>query len=155
MNLVVRAVCVYMALLVIFRIAGKRALVTVTTFDFLLLLIISECTQQALLGQDSSITGAIILVGTLVSLELGLSWLKCRSTRFERWLDGTPLVIIEDGRILRERLAWLSVDEKDISWRRRTCSTAFCASIRSATRSSSATERSPSSPGRKGAKAQA
>ncbi|WP_443689958.1 DUF421 domain-containing protein [Polyangium jinanense] len=114
MNLVLRAVCVYMALLIVFRIAGKRALVTVTTFDFLLLLIISECTQQALLGQDYSVTGAIILVGTLVSLELGLSWLKCRSTRFERWLDGTPLVIIEEGRILRERLAWLSVDEEDI-----------------------------------------
>jgi uncharacterized membrane protein YcaP (DUF421 family) len=114
MNLVLRAVCVYMALLLVFRVAGKRALVQVTTFDFILLLIISECTQQALLGLDASITGAVILVTTLVGLELGLSWLKCRSSRFERWLDGTPLIIVEEGRILRERLGWLSVDEEDI-----------------------------------------
>jgi uncharacterized membrane protein YcaP (DUF421 family) len=114
MNLVLRATLVYIALLVIFRIAGKRALVQVTTFDFLLLLIISECTQQALLGQDYSVTGAIILVSTLLALEIILTWLKSRSERFERWLDGTPLVIVEEGRILRDRLAWLRVDEEDI-----------------------------------------
>jgi uncharacterized membrane protein YcaP (DUF421 family) len=114
MNLVVRAVFVYVALLIIFRTAGRRALVEVTTFDFILLLIISECTQQALLGPDVSITGGLILVATLVSLELGLSWLKSRSPRFERWLDGTPLVVVEEGRILRDRLGWLNVDEEDI-----------------------------------------
>jgi len=114
MNLVLRAVCVYVALLVVFRVAGKRALVQVTTFDFILLLIISECAQQGLLGQDASITGAVILISTLVGCELSLSWIKCRSARFERWLDGAPLVVVEEGRILQERLGWLNVDEEDI-----------------------------------------
>jgi uncharacterized membrane protein YcaP (DUF421 family) len=65
MEHVIRGTLVYLFLLVLFRISGKRTLAEVTTFDFILLLIISEAAQQALLGQDYSFTAAAIVITTL------------------------------------------------------------------------------------------
>ena len=66
MESVLRAAIVYVFLLVLFRLAGKRTLSDVTTFDFVLLLIISEATQQALLGEDFSLTNAFLVITTLI-----------------------------------------------------------------------------------------
>ena len=66
MESVLRATVVYVFLLVVFRIAGKRSLAQITTFDFVLLLIIGEATQQALLGDDYSVVNACIVIGTLI-----------------------------------------------------------------------------------------
>jgi uncharacterized membrane protein YcaP (DUF421 family) len=85
-----------------------------TTFDFVLLLIISECTQQALIGQDYSIIGAAMAVGTLLAVDIGLSLLKRRFNKVEKVLDNVPVILIEQGRIHRERLAKERVDEADI-----------------------------------------
>lgn len=79
MESVLRAAAMYVGLLIIMRIAGKRSLAQITTFDFVLLLIISEATQNAMLGQDFSLTNAFIVIITLVTLDIGLSLLKRRS----------------------------------------------------------------------------
>ncbi len=67
MDAVFRAAVLYGFLLVIFRIAGERTLASLTTFDFVLLLIIAEVTQQGLVGDDFSVTKALLLVATLDS----------------------------------------------------------------------------------------
>jgi uncharacterized membrane protein YcaP (DUF421 family) len=76
MDAVLRGLSVYIFLLIIFRISGKRSLGQVTSFDFVLLLIIAETTQQALLGDDYSVTNAFLLIGTLVGVDIGLSLLE-------------------------------------------------------------------------------
>ena len=68
MNSVFRAIITYLFLLLIFRIAGRRSLGQLTTFDFILLLIISEATQNALIGNDYSITNGFLVITTLVGL---------------------------------------------------------------------------------------
>jgi uncharacterized membrane protein YcaP (DUF421 family) len=78
MDSVLRALAVYVFLLVIFRVAGKRTMAQVTVFDFVLLLIISEATQQAMIGQDFSITNAILVISTLIAAERGLTWVQRR-----------------------------------------------------------------------------
>ncbi|HCU6293597.1 TPA: DUF421 domain-containing protein, partial [Klebsiella pneumoniae] len=70
MEMVFRASAIYLILLVVFKIAGRRALLQMTSFDLILLLIISEATQQALLGNDFSITGAMITIVTLVTIDI-------------------------------------------------------------------------------------
>ena len=65
---VVRAACVYLFLLVVFRLAGRRSMDQLSSFDLVLLLIISEATQNALLGQDYSFTNAALVITTLVGL---------------------------------------------------------------------------------------
>jgi uncharacterized membrane protein YcaP (DUF421 family) len=114
MDSVLRAVAIYVILLVIFRISGKRSLAQITTFDFVLLLIIGEATQQALLGEDFSMTNAFVVIVTLVGVDIGLSLLKGRSKTLERVMDDLPLVIVEDGRPLQARMDKARVDQSDV-----------------------------------------
>lgn len=114
MDVVARGLLIYAFLLVLFRISGQRSLGQVTTFDFVLLLIIAETTQQALLGDDYSITNAFLLIVTLIAIDVGLSLLKQRSPRIDRLIEGLPLVIVENGKPLEDRMAKARVDEEDI-----------------------------------------
>ncbi|RIH80952.1 hypothetical protein Mterra_03421 [Calidithermus terrae] len=114
MDSVIQALAVYGFLLVLFRLAGKRSLAQITTFDFVLLLIISESIQNALVGQDYSLTHAALLVMTLVGVDIGLSLLKQRSPRIERLLDDVPLIVLENGKPLKDRMNKARVDEEDI-----------------------------------------
>jgi uncharacterized membrane protein YcaP (DUF421 family) len=114
MESVIRALAIYGVLLVLVRITGKRSLGQITTFDFILLLIISEAIQNGMVGSSYSITNALVLVTTLVLVDVVLSLLKRRSPRIEKYLDGTPLVIVEQGRLLRDRMDKARVDEGDV-----------------------------------------
>ncbi len=114
MEPVLRALAIYGFLLVLFRLTGKRSLSQITTFDFILLLIISEALQNGLVGQDYSLTTAVVLVVTLVGADVGLSFVKCRSRRIDRWLEGTPLIVVAHGRPLADRMARERIDEDDV-----------------------------------------
>lgn len=114
MDAVLRGLAVYIFLLIVFRIGGKRSVAEVTTFDFVLILIIAEATQQALLGQDYSITNAFLLIMTLLGTDILMSLIKQRSPQAEKWLDGVPLIIVENGRPLHDRMDKARIDESDI-----------------------------------------
>ena len=103
MDSVLRSVAVYVFVLVVFRISGKRSMSQITTFDFILLLIIGEATQQALLGNDFSIVNAWIVIGTLVTLELAFSKAEGRWPSFGRALGSLPVVVVENGKLLESR----------------------------------------------------
>ncbi|HSF30656.1 MAG TPA: YetF domain-containing protein [Candidatus Tectomicrobia bacterium] len=114
MDSVLRAAAIYLFLLVLFRVAGKRTLSNVTTFDFVLLLIIGEATQQALLGEDFSLTNAFLVIVTLIGFDIGLSlWIQ-RWPWLSKWMEGVPLIIVEHGQPLRERMQRVRVSEDEI-----------------------------------------
>jgi uncharacterized membrane protein YcaP (DUF421 family) len=85
-----------------------------TPFDFVLLLIIAETTQQALLGQDYSITNALLLIITLVGMDILLSYVKQRWRRAAALIEGLPLVIVDKGTPLKDRMTKTRVDEEDV-----------------------------------------
>ena len=114
MDSILRALAVYVFLMVVFRIAGKRTLAEFTTFDFILLLIISEAVQQGLIDDDNSMTNAFLVVTTLLGLNIALSLVKQKSPRAEHLLDGSPEIIMENGCLLKERMDKARVDEEDI-----------------------------------------
>ena len=114
MDAVLRGLTVYVFLLVIFRVSGRRTLSQVTTFDFVLLLIIAETTQQALLGDDYSITNAVLLIVTLMGIDILLSVLKQVSPSADKLLEGVPVVIVEHGEPLLERMNKSRVDIDDV-----------------------------------------
>lgn len=114
MDIVLRAVSIYLILLIVFRIVGRRSLAQITTFDVVLLLIIGEATQQSLLGDDFSVTNGALVVITLVSADWLLSIVKSKRPVLERVLDGTPVVLIDHGRLIEERIKRAGVDESDI-----------------------------------------
>jgi uncharacterized membrane protein YcaP (DUF421 family) len=114
MDSVLRATAIYAFLLLLFRVTGKRSMAQITVFDFVLLLIIGEATQQALLGNDFSLINAFVVIGTLMFLELGLSLLKGWVPKLDPVLDSTPLVIVENGKLLADRIDKERVDLSDI-----------------------------------------
>lgn len=114
MESVLRAVVVYLFLLVVFRLSGKRTLGEVSAFDAVLLLIISEATTQALVGQDYSLVNAALVITTLVGTDMLLSKLKKRSPQLEQVLDSVSLLLIDDGKPQRARMEQECVDEADI-----------------------------------------
>jgi uncharacterized membrane protein YcaP (DUF421 family) len=114
MDTLFRALAIYFGLLIILRGGGNRTLAQITVFDFVLLLILGESTQQALIGDDYSVTTGILLIASLVGADMTLSWIKERSPRLSRWMEGVPLVIVEDGRPLRDRMERSRIDEGDI-----------------------------------------
>jgi len=114
METVLRGAAIYFFLLVVFRVAGKRSLESVTTFDFVLLLIIAEATQQGLLGEDFSVTNALLLVVTLVLIDVLLSLWKQSSRRVEWLIEGVPVLLLKDGVPLQDRMQRERVDEQDI-----------------------------------------
>ena len=114
MDLVVRGLVVYVFLLLIFRVSGKRSLRNATTFDFVMLLIIAETTQQALVGEDASVTGAFLLIVVLVGTDILLSLIKRSFPRLDRLVEGQPLVIVRNGVPLRARMRVERVDEEDV-----------------------------------------
>lgn len=114
METVFRAFSIYLVLLLVFRLCGRRTLMQLTSFDFILLLIIGEATQNAMLGDDYSVTTGVLAIVTLVGTDIALSYWKHRSPALERWLDGLPLIIVNHGTPLKPLMDRARVDEDDI-----------------------------------------
>ncbi|HEU4506375.1 MAG TPA: YetF domain-containing protein [Nitrospira sp.] len=114
MDAVVRGASVYLLLMLIFRLAGRRTMAQMTSFDFVLLLIISEATQNAMIGDDYSLTNGGLVVLTLVGLDVLLSHLKRWYPVAEKWLDGKPTIIVEHGRPKLDVMNRARVDERDV-----------------------------------------
>jgi len=114
MDTIVRALVLYLALLLILRGSGKRSLAQITSFDLVLILILGESTQQALIGNDFSITTGVLLIVSLVGVDMTLSFVKERFRPLSRWIEGAPLVIVADGQPLLDRMRRSRVDEEDV-----------------------------------------
>jgi uncharacterized membrane protein YcaP (DUF421 family) len=114
MNPVIRGVAVYLFVFVVFRLLGKRSLAEITTFDFVLLLIISETTTDALIGEDYSLMACFVMVSTLVGLDYLLSLLKEKSKTFQVVSEGAPLIIVDHGKTLATRMKMTKVDKDDV-----------------------------------------
>jgi uncharacterized membrane protein YcaP (DUF421 family) len=114
METVLRAFAIYLFLLIVLRLSGKRTLSELSTFDFVLLLIISEATQNALIGEDYSLITGMTVILTLVLLDIGMSILKKRFDAVEKFAEGVPLVLVDNGRVLEQRLRQTQVTVEEI-----------------------------------------
>jgi uncharacterized membrane protein YcaP (DUF421 family) len=101
---IARPVFVYFFLIIGLRIAGKRELAQLNPFDLVVLLMLSNTVQNAIIGDDSSLTGAFIGAATLLALNYAVVRLVRRSRRLQRVLEGRPDVLIRDGEIQRDHL---------------------------------------------------
>ena len=114
MESVFRGAATYLFVWLIFRITGKRTLAQITTFDAVLLLIISETTQAALTDNDNSFTNSILLIMTMLGIDVMLSLIKQRLPVVEEVMDGRPLIILDRRGLRRKEMTKERVDEEDI-----------------------------------------
>ncbi|HZQ89941.1 MAG TPA: YetF domain-containing protein [Gaiellaceae bacterium] len=117
MDLVLRATVVFAFILLLTRVIGKRELGSLQPFDLVLLIVLGDALQQGLTQDDYSLTGAILVVGTIAVLQVFVSWLSYRFPRARPILDGEPIIIVQDGEAIernlkRERLTIEEVAEE-------------------------------------------
>ena len=97
-----RAVIVYVFLLIILRVTGKRQIGQLAPFDMVLLLVLSNAVQNAMNGGDNSVLAGIISATTLIALNYGVGYLTYRSKRFEGIIEGRPQVLVHNGKIYED-----------------------------------------------------
>jgi uncharacterized membrane protein YcaP (DUF421 family) len=113
-NPVLRAAVMFAVLWLVFRIAGRRTLAEITTFDFILLLIIGDATQQALVGDDYSITTAALVIVTLVLLDVFMGRLAITGKAVSRLIESAPVIVIDNGKVLDDALRHEGVNLEEV-----------------------------------------
>ncbi|WP_207420473.1 DUF421 domain-containing protein [Desertivirga brevis] len=113
-SIVFRSAFIYVAVFLILRLGGKRTVGEMTTFDLVLLLIISEAIQQSLIDDDNSITGGLLAITTLVFIDIMVSLISNRFSKVDKILNGVPLIILKDGKPLLERIKKSRLQVEDI-----------------------------------------
>ncbi|HEV7645057.1 MAG TPA: YetF domain-containing protein [Pyrinomonadaceae bacterium] len=111
---IVRPFLVYLILLVIFRIANKRDMAQATLFDFLIILLISNVVQNAMIGNDNSILGATAGAVTLIFLSGAFNFVAARSRNARDVLEGQPVLLVEQGKINDEMMEQQKITRSDL-----------------------------------------
>jgi len=104
MDLVFRTGFVFLLILVVTRAVGRRELSSMEPFDMILLVVIGDLVQQGVTQSDYSLTGATTVIATLALLTVLTAWLSFRVRRLRPILEGEPIVLVTDGRILERSL---------------------------------------------------
>ena len=97
-ELAIRCVLVYVALMIMMRLSGKRTVGQFTPFDLLVVMLLSESVSNSLSGGDDSLIGGLFLAALLVSLNVLLAFLSARSKWFAQFVEGSPVLIGRDGQ---------------------------------------------------------
>jgi uncharacterized membrane protein YcaP (DUF421 family) len=113
MEIVLRSAAVFVFLWFLMRIIGKKELAEISAFELVLLVVIGDLVQQGVTQEDMSVTGAILATGTIALLVVSMSYASFRWKRAERVVEGVPVVIVSDGRMVTEsmRVERLTEDE--------------------------------------------
>jgi uncharacterized membrane protein YcaP (DUF421 family) len=104
MDIVIRSAVVYLVVMVLMRLLGRRELSKMQPFDLLILVVIADFVQQGVTQQDYSVTGAVLAVGTFALLIVATSWLAWRFPRTRPIIDGNPVVLLENGKPIMDNL---------------------------------------------------
>lgn len=110
---VLRACVVYFILLAMIRMTGKRTMGQFTPFDMLLVVLLGNAVQNALLGQDTSVGGGLLLAATLIALNWIVGLVSARSPKVEHWVEGSPVLLARDGQVYRNVLRRELISRED------------------------------------------
>jgi uncharacterized membrane protein YcaP (DUF421 family) len=117
MDIALRALFLYAFVILVMRVIGRRELSSLSAVDLVLLIVLGDAIQQGLTQDDYSVTGAVIAVSTIAAVQVGSSYLGFRSSRARKVLEGEPIVIVQDGKLIdanlkRERMTSDEVAEE-------------------------------------------
>lgn len=115
MDLVLRAIALYIFVLILMRMVGRRELSSLTPVDLVLLVVLGDALQQGLTQDDYSVTGAIIVITTIALLQVLTSYITYLSRRADRVIDGNPIVLIEEGKLLERNLRRQRLRPEDVA----------------------------------------
>jgi uncharacterized membrane protein YcaP (DUF421 family) len=114
-DLAIRAVALYLFVVFVMRVVGRRELSSLTAIDLVLLIVLGDAIQQGLTQADYSVTGAVIVVSTFAVLQVATSYLGFKSKRVRSVLEGHPIVLVENGRLIEANLRRQRLTPDDVA----------------------------------------
>jgi uncharacterized membrane protein YcaP (DUF421 family) len=113
-NIVIRTALVFLAVFVGLRLIGKRELGQMTVFDLVVILLIANAVQNAMVGPDFSVQGGLISAFVLLVADRAMAFLRLRGSLWGRLIDGTPTVLVEDGEFVPPHLRKEGLDREEV-----------------------------------------
>jgi uncharacterized membrane protein YcaP (DUF421 family) len=104
MDIVLRGIAIFLFLYILMRAIGRRELSQLEPFDLILLIVLGDAVQQGLTQDDYSLTGAFLAIGTIASMQLLISYTNFRFPRLRWFLEGEPIVVVQDGKPIDKNL---------------------------------------------------
>jgi len=123
-ELILRGIVVYLFLLALLRITGKRQVGQLAPFDLVLLLVLANAVQNSMNAGDNSLVGGLITATTLIGLNFLVSFITHRNKKLEAIVEGRPQILIHNGKLFEEVMAkaQLTHHELNAALRRSGCS---------------------------------
>ena len=115
MDIVVRGIFAFLLVFLITRIVGRRELGTLEPLDLILLVVLGDLIQQGVTQSDYSLTGMTLAVGTITLMTVLISYLSFRVRRLRPLLDGEPIVMIQNGKVLERNLKRERLTEEELA----------------------------------------
>jgi uncharacterized membrane protein YcaP (DUF421 family) len=115
MDLVLRALVLFGGVYVLLRVVGRRELAQMEPIDFILLIVLGDAIQQGLTQDDYSVSGALITIFTIAVIQVVMGYMAYRSRKWRHVLEGEPLVLIENGRVLDKNLRRARIAEEELA----------------------------------------
>ena len=113
-EVVLRTAVVYLFLVLVLRLSGKREVGQMSILELIVILIISDAVQNSMVGENSTLWGGLIAVLTLLAMDFGLKALSSRSRRVRHVVEGEPRLLIRDGRLLDKALREEGVEVEQV-----------------------------------------
>jgi uncharacterized membrane protein YcaP (DUF421 family) len=114
-DIVFRAVVLYCFIVLVTRVIGRRELSSLAPIDLILLIVVGDAIQQGLTQSDYSVTGAVIAVATLAAMQVLFSYASFRSRRARLLLEGDPIVVMQDGKMIDRNLQRERMTPEDLA----------------------------------------
>ena len=115
MDIVLRATFLYAFVILLVRVIGRRELSSMTPFDLILLIVLGDAIQQGLTQDDYSVTGAVLAISTIATLQVFTSYLSFRSRKARKLFQGEPIVLVEHGELVQKNLRRERMTADDIA----------------------------------------
>jgi uncharacterized membrane protein YcaP (DUF421 family) len=115
LGVVLRTFLIYLFLVVVLRLAGKKELGQLSVLELVLVLVIANAVQNAMVGSNVTVWGGMAAVVTLIATDRALRWLRDRSSRLERAFEGEPTLLVRDGKPLEEALRREGIDAEELA----------------------------------------
>jgi len=113
-NVILRTAVVYVVILIGLRLAGKREIGQMTVFDLVVLLLLSNAVQNAMVGPDTSLAGGIIAAVVLLLLNALVARLRLRWPRLRRFVEGSPTLLVLHGEVIADHLQREGLDQETL-----------------------------------------
>jgi uncharacterized membrane protein YcaP (DUF421 family) len=109
-----RTIVVYLFLVVALRLAGKREMGQLSVLDLVLILVIANSVQNAMVGSNVTVWAGLVAVVALIGTDRALIFVRSRNRRFERWFEGEPTMLVREGVLLEEAMRREGVDHREL-----------------------------------------